>query len=143
MEGKAADVGAGRLHLTKVAVGCSSVEDLRGWSAEDGGTGEVTIHTRYRPKRDAELIGGSLYWILAHRLAARQTILGFTDAPDGRRTLIRLESKVVLVRAQPKRAHQGWRYLTDEDAPADLSDAVGLDGLPTHLADELAALALL
>jgi hypothetical protein len=49
------------------------------------------------------------------------------------------------VRAVPKRAHQGWRYLAHADAPADLGDgeADGLAALPAHLAAELAVLALI
>ena len=40
--------------------------------------------TRMRPKRMAELIGGSLHWIVKHRIVARQVILRFDDRSDGR-----------------------------------------------------------
>src|SRR3546814_5091501 len=65
------------------------------------------------------MTGGSLYWILNHRIIGRSPLLGFTDAPGGR-IWIRLEPRLISVRSQVWRAHQGWRYLADEDAPPDL-----------------------
>ncbi len=133
------------LHLTKVAVGCSDIDVLRARLDSRADTSETFITTRYRPKREAEMVGGSLYWIIKHRLVARQAILGFADDPDGRRIRIRLATELVAVRAQPKRAHQGWRYLPAADAPADLDgeEADGLAELPPRIAAELFALALL
>ena len=91
----------------------------------------------------AELIGGSIYWIVKHRLIARQAIIGFADAED-RRTLIRLDPRLVPVKAFPKRAHQGWRYLADADAPRDFDgDDDDLARLPPTLAMKLSALALI
>ena len=46
--------------------------------------GEVRVPTRMRPKRMAELVGGSLHWIVKHRIVARQEILRFDDRSDGR-----------------------------------------------------------
>jgi hypothetical protein len=133
------------LHITKVAVGCSSVDLLADRLDARAERGESTVHTRYRPKRAAELIGGSLFWIIRHQLVARSEILGFEDADEGRRTIIRVASPLVVVRAQPRRAHQGWRYLAGADAPADLdaAEAEARAALPTALAQELAALALI
>lgn len=102
----------------------------------------VPVFTRFRPKRAEELIGGSLYWIVKHRIAARQTILGFGETEE-RRTVIRLDPDLVPVRAFPHRAHQGWRYLAAEDAPEDLGGGGGVENLPPALAAELAELALL
>jgi len=133
------------LHLTKVAVGCAEVEALRARLAGRASGGATFITTRFRPKREAELIGGSLYWIIKHRLAARQTILGFAEEEDGRRCRIILSAELLPVRARPKRAHQGWRYLPHADAPPDLGgeEADGLAALPPPLAAELAALGLI
>jgi hypothetical protein len=133
------------LHLTKVAVGCGEVETLRARMTARAEGGETFITTRYRPKREGEVIGGSLYWIIKHQLVARQAILGFEDEPDGKRVRIRLAADLVAVRARPKRAHQGWRYLTAADAPADIDgeEADGLAELPPGMAAELFALALL
>jgi hypothetical protein len=133
------------LHLTKVAVGCAELDTLSARLASRAEGAETFIVTRFKPKRDGELIGGSLYWIIKHRLVARQTILGFADDPDGRRIRILLSTDLVPVRAIPKRAHQGWRYLPADGAPADRdgAEADGLAELPHHVAAELSALALI
>jgi len=131
------------LHLSKVAVGCASLDALEARIAarRDGNT--VAIVTRFRPKRAEELIGGSLYWIVKHRLVARQTILGFEERTEDRRTLIRLDAVLVSVRAMPKRAHQGWRYLAGAEAPLDLATGDDLAALPAPVAAALAELALI
>jgi len=131
------------LHLSKVAVGCASYEALRQRIESRAGDGVVAITTRFRPKRADELIGGSIYWIVKHRIIARQTILGFADGED-RRTLIRLDARLVPVRAYPRRAHQGWRYLDAADVPEDFdSGEADIGALPPALAGELSALALI
>ena len=132
------------LHISKVAVGCGSVEALRRRQESRRQSGFVPIITRFRPKRADELIGGSIYWIVKHRIAVRQTILGFADSEGDRRTIIRVDPELVPVRALPRRAHQGWRYLVPADAPPDLGGAGdGLAELPPQLAEQLAVLALI
>ncbi|MFS0738691.1 DUF1489 family protein [Sphingomonas sp. 1P06PA] len=129
--------------MTKVAVGCAEPDILRDRLMARAANGEVTITTRYKPTRSAEMIGGSLYWIIRHTLVARQRILGFTEAEDGR-WLIRLEASLVPVAARRKRAHQGWRYLKAADAPADLAAGGGDTGaLPDAMLRELVAIGLL
>ncbi|HYI39707.1 MAG TPA: DUF1489 domain-containing protein [Allosphingosinicella sp.] len=131
------------LNISKVAVGCASLDALQARQRLRLSEGVVPIVTRFRPKRADELIGGSIFWILKHRLAVRQTILGFADSDD-RRTLIRLDPRLVPVRARPKRAHQGWRYLDPADAPADFDgDDDGLAEMPPMLVVKLSALALI
>jgi hypothetical protein len=131
------------LHISKVAVGCASFDALRKRQESRLSGGVVPITTRFRPKRADELVGGSIYWIVKHRLTARQTIVGFADGED-RRAIIQLDPKLVPVKARPKRAHQGWRYLTAEDAPGDFDgDDEGLTRLPPALAIRLAGLALI
>lgn len=127
------------LHMTKVAYGATSFEDLHGWFRTRGETARLT--TRYLPKRHAEMIGGSLYWILKHQLVARSEILGFEEA-EGGRTHIVISTKLIDVHPKPKRAHQGWRYLEEADAPADLADGESAEMLPPSLAGELAKLGL-
>jgi hypothetical protein len=135
------------LNITKVAVGCAEIDTLRARLESRAVDGETYILTRFRPKRDGELVGGSLYWIIKHRLVARQEILGFAEEEsDGRkRCRILLSAELRPVRAHPKRAHQGWRYLPATDAPPDLGggEAEGLAALPGAMAAELAALALI
>ena len=94
-----------------------------------------------RPKRAAELVGGSLYWIVKHRLTACQEILRFEDREDGRIDIV-CSAELVAVSPQPRRAHQGWRYLEDVDAPKNGDDGSGLGTLPPQLYGRLAALAL-
>lgn len=132
------------LNISKVAVGCASLDALRARQAQRLAGGVVPIVTRFRPRRADELIGGSIYWIVKHRIAARQTILGFAEREEDRRTVIRLHPELVLVRALPRRAHQGWRYLAAEEAPVDLAgDETGLAELPPELTARLSSLALI
>ena len=72
--------------------------------------------TRMRPKRADELVGGSIHWIVKHRLVGRQEILRFEDRKDGRIDIV-CSGELELVRPCPKRAHQGWRYLEDAMRP--------------------------
>jgi hypothetical protein len=132
------------LHISKVAVGCASLETLKRRQLGRLRDGIVPITTRFKPKRADELIGGSIYWIVKHRITARQRILGFAEGDD-RRTVIRLDPDLVAVRAQAKRAHQGWRYLAPGDAPADFdgSEEDGVGTLPPALAIKLSALMLI
>jgi len=129
------------LHLTKVAFGCRTLDALQKRVAARSHSGEVRVVTRMRPKRMEELIGGSLHWIVKHRLVARQEILRFDDRKDGRIDIV-LSAELELIAAVPKRAHQGWRYLGDDDAPSGDADDSGLSELPPLLYGKLAALAL-
>ena len=130
------------LHLTKVAYGHNSLPDLDERIALRAAEGGLVLTTRYLPKRVAEIAGGSLYWIIKHQLVARSPIIRFGEA-EGGRVAIHLEPRVILVAARPKRAHQGWRYLEDKDAPADLGDDSGTADMPHKLVGELAAIGLL
>lgn len=130
------------LNMSKVAVGCGDLAALRQRLDARIADGTTWIVTRFRPKRAEELIGGSLYWIVKHRFIARQTIIGFEDTEEGR-IRIRLDGGLVEVRPQPKRAHQGWRYLAEGDAPADLLSGGDMEALPPPLAAALAELALI
>ena len=133
------------LHMTKIAYGAESPASLRNWLESHGdgnGGGEARLTTRYLPKRHEEMKGGSLYWIIEHALIGRSPILGFEQREDGRWT-IRLEPRLIPVETRPKRAHQGWRYLAEADAPRDLDTLDGeSDVLPPKLVGELAKLGL-
>ena len=130
-----------KLHLTKVAFACRDVDSLRQRIANRAIAGEVRIATRMRPKRAAELVGGNLYWVVKHRLIAGIEILRFEDREDGRIDIV-CSAEVVAVSPMPRRAHQGWRYLEEADAPSGEDDGSGLGALPPRLYGKLASLAL-
>ena len=131
-----------KLHLTKVAFACRDLEVLQRRIASRAVGGEVRVATRMRPKRAAELIGGNLYWIVKHRLVAGLQILRLEDRDDGRIDIV-CSAELITVSPMPRRAHQGWRYLEDADAPSGDDDGSGLGALPPQLYGRLAALALL
>ncbi len=130
-----------KLHLTKVAFACRDAETLQNRIAKRSIDGEVRIATRMRPKRAVELIGGNLFWIVKHRLIAGLEILRFEDRQDGRIDIV-CSAQLVAVSPRPRRAHQGWRYLEDCDAPGAEDDGSGLGALPPQLYGKLASLAL-
>lgn len=130
------------LHITRIAFGCDDMDVLRDRIDARAERGEASITTRYRPTRHEELVGGSLFWIIKHQLVARQRILGF-DEVDGR-CRIRLDATLIPVRPRSKRAHQGWRYLKGEDAPAHLlGEDTDVSEMPLSMASDLSALGLI
>jgi hypothetical protein len=129
------------LHLTKVAFACRDIDALRARIAGRAVDGEVRVVTRMRPRRAAELIGGALYWIVKHRLVACQEILRFDDREDGRIDIV-CSADLQSIAPRHCRAHQGWRYLEEGDAPGGEDDGSGLAALPPQLYGRLASLAL-
>ena len=129
------------LHLTKVAFSCASVETLERRVIARSKDGEMRVATRMRPKRGDELVGGALHWIVKHRIVARQEILRLEDRNDGRIDIV-LSDQLVVVAASPKRAHQGWRYLEDADAPGTDLDETGMSDLPPRMYAKLSGLGL-
>lgn len=131
------------LHLTKVAVGCPDIETLARLQQQRWGDTACSL-TRFMPKRADALAGGSLFWIIRHRLVARQAIvsLDMVTTEWGPKCRIGLAPRPVPVVAVPCRAHQGWRYLKAADAPAD-AVAGEAAGLPVGMVRELQALWLM
>jgi hypothetical protein len=127
------------LSMTKIAFGTESAATLRAWLESQE---EARTSTRYLPKRHEEMVGGSLYWIHQHAIIGRSPLIGFEQREDGR-WWIRMEPRLIAVQPKPKRAHQGWRYLAEDDAPADLDgDIAEGDTMPARLISELAKLGL-
>lgn len=143
------------LHLVKLCVGATSIEDLAEWQAthrafKQKGGGLRVYHTTFQtPKRQAELLdGGSLYWVIKGVIQCRQKLTRFEDGTkdDGSACCkLILDPEIVPVRPQPRKAFQGWRYLTSDDAPADLKGgrSDGLARMPPQMRKDLAALGLL
>jgi hypothetical protein len=138
------------LHLIKLAVGITGIDDLRARQAERARALPPLRHrTRNFPKRAAEIVGGgSIYWVIARMVIVRQPIraivVGAYD--DGSRcTDLMLSPELVAVRPRAMKPFQGWRYLEAADAPADdvgWAAARG-DALPEALRRDLVSLALL
>lgn len=130
------------LHMTRVAVGCADYPALEARIANYAAGGEIRFATRFRPKRAAELVGGKLHFIVKHTLVARVEILRFEDRSDGRVDIVCV-ADLERVHPKPKRAHQGWRYLADADAPKGFNDEGGVGELPPELYRELAQISLI
>jgi hypothetical protein len=142
------------LNLIKLCVGCDSVSDLEGWVAQKLKEKKRRkqqpehIHTtRMMPKRAAELIGGSLFWVIRGQVSCREKIVDIrpTTGKDGiRRCQIVMDGKIVPVEPKPYRAFQGWRYYDAAGVPRDLSRVgKGVARMPEPLRRELRELGLL
>ncbi|WP_422346116.1 DUF1489 family protein [Parasphingorhabdus sp.] len=130
------------LNMTKIAFRSESPATLRAWLESHKELGEARLTTRYLPKRHAEMVGGSLYWIHQKKIVGRSPIIGFMENGEGRQW-IRLEPRLIAVQTIPRRAHQGWRYLEEKDAPADLGEgAEGAEEMPAEMLGELSKLGL-
>ena len=76
----------------------------------------------------------------------RQLGFGEGTRPDGRPCChILMERELIPVRPTPRRAFQGWRYLSADDAPADITAGKGdqIGEMPPKLRKQLAELGLL
>ncbi len=142
------------LHLIKLAVGCDSVKDLQARVAERLKSAKLNapkhhVHiTRMTPKRDAELLsGGSIYWVIRGEIAARERLAAiepFRDRDGIGRCRLMMHPKVFAVSPRPMRPFQGWRYLSDADAPSDLGKAAAsIAAMPEPMRRELRELGLL
>jgi hypothetical protein len=94
------------------------------------------------------LKSGSLYWVIKGSIRARQKIVELREETDGEgRTMcgLVLGHALIATRPQPRRPFQGWRYLTPDDAPADLglAEAAEQSGMPDAMRAQLAELSLL
>lgn len=143
------------LHLVKLCVGIESVEELQEFVAaqiaERKSRGETLARyhtTRMTPRRRDELLdGGSLYWVIKGNIQCRSRIIDLqpVTGSDGiARCRIVMDPIIIPTVWQPKRPFQGWRYLKDEDAPADAGiELTGPNAMPAELRTELAELGLL
>lgn len=137
------------MHLVKLCVGISSIEQLEAWRSEECarrrsvGEPELIVHvTRMFPTRKAEIeSGGSLYWVINGSIQCRSEIVSLehVQGADGiKRCAIIMSPELVRTAPAPKRPFQGWRYLKPEDAPRDLGEAgAGGSDLPSDLRAKL------
>jgi hypothetical protein len=141
--------------MIKLCVGVDSVEELAGWQKrrladmrKAKKPPRLYHATRMVPKRQDELAdGGSLYWVIRGIVQVRQRILGFGDGAKADGTPcchVFLDPKLVAVYPAPRRAFQGWRYLPEADAPADLTASnASIAQIPPDMRQALAELGLL
>ena len=143
------------VNLLKLAVGVESLSHLarlqRGRLVQartSGHPAELRHFTRNTPRRADEIVaGGSIYWVIAGRIRARQHILRIERSVDiaaKPRCALVFDPKIVAVEPLPHRPFQGWRYLEARDAPPDWSGHQQWDTrIPLEMADELRSLGLL
>lgn len=142
------------LHLLKLCVGVASLDDLARWQKarvaalkKKRAKLELVHVTRHTPKRASELLdGGSLYWVIAGHVAARQKLLDIRpvkrkDGPP--RCGLVYEPALIPTLRRSHRPFQGWRYLEAGDSPPDARTFPRGKGLPDALCAELAELGLL
>ncbi|MFA9231611.1 MAG: DUF1489 family protein [Microgenomates group bacterium] len=137
------------LNIIKLCVGAESVEDLLAWHEahkhiwRNGTTEHVT---RMTPKREAEVLEGSLYWVIKGVILARQKIIDLeprTGADGINRCALVLDAHVYRTEAALRRPFQGWRYLDPAETPRDLPKQRAKDDmLPPELARALAEIGL-
>ncbi|MGL6211121.1 MAG: DUF1489 family protein, partial [Paracoccaceae bacterium] len=103
------------LNILKLCVGADSVEDLTQWhdAHRDMWPPGTTAHvTRMWPKREAEVLEGSLYWVIKGVILARQKLLRLEErvGADGIcRCALVLDAQVIRTEPAPRRPFQGWR----------------------------------
>ena len=139
------------LHLIKMSVGSTEIDDIRRWQAgrltSRGGQAVVPGFTRRMPRRRDEILdGGSIYWIFKGVVQVRQRVLDLVESTDDEGlSFCRMIFDPTLVETEhhPHRPMQGWRYLKPADAPPDLEASIGSEALPPHLVRELRALGLM
>ncbi len=139
------------LHIIKLCVGAESIEDLAHWQAGRFAARSRIEHTTFQaPKRQDDLLsGGSLYWVIKGVIQVRQRLIGFDTGhkDDGSACcLLLLDPELVPVRPTKRRPFQGWRYLTDADAPPDVGSAraaADMAAMSPQMRKELADLGLL
>ncbi|MBE0453544.1 MAG: DUF1489 domain-containing protein [Roseovarius sp.] len=139
------------LHLIKLSVGTTSVEDLDAWQRDPrahGPDGLPRHVTRMWPKRAADILdGGSVYWVIQGLVQCRQSILRLDEVTGGdgiRRCAIVLEPGLIRTATAQKRPFQGWRYLEVRDAPPDLGRARrNEESLPPALSAALAEIGVI
>ena len=115
------------VHLKKLAVGISSIENLKDRQSFIFDTyGEIINFTRNKPKRVDELIeSGSLYWVINRKVFVRQKILEIKSfvMEDGKKSAgIVLQNRLIRVRPVSMKPFQGWRYYQKSDVPPDIDD---------------------
>ena len=139
------------VHLIKLSVGTKTLDGLSKWQRNGrakGPDGQPRHVTRVRPKRAEQVLdGGSIFWVIKGVILCRQPVLRL-DEVRGKDGILRcgivLQPGLVPVVPTPRKAFQGWRYLSAADAPPDLDPARAAEApLPPKLSVALAEMGIL
>ena len=143
------------VNLVKLCVGITTISDLeqlqlmRREEYVKAGRPPVNVHiTRNKPKRSKEIVdSGSLYWVIRRQIRVRQRIIKITDIEDSegkKKCCLVLKPDLIKTEHRAYRPFQGWRYLEQSDAPADLlTNQKGEFEMPFEMEEELRSLGLL
>jgi hypothetical protein len=144
------------LHILKLCVGVSSVDDLASWQRRHLDTmlksdpdAELMHVTRQTPRREGFAAGASsIYWVIAGYIRARQKITALREVrgADGiLRCGLALDPELTQTEPVPRRAFQGWRYFAHDEAPPDLRAGAGDDhaAMPPAMRQALTELRLI
>ena len=125
------------------------LQSMRRGEYVKAGRPPVNIHiTRNKPKRSKEIINsGSLYWVIRRQIRVRQKIIRIDDIEDAegrKKCCLVLDPDLIKTEHRAYRPFQGWRYLEQSDAPADLSNNQKAESeMPSEMEAELRGLGLL
>jgi len=139
------------VHILKLCVGIETIEHLlavrqgRAHFLPDGTPYNYHV-TRFRPKRAEEILaGGSLYWVIKGFVLLRQRIIALDslETDTGVKCKIIMDAKIIRTESQPRRPHQGWRYLENSDVPRDIEEGGKMDDMPPDLSKKLREMGLI
>lgn len=130
------------MNIVKLAVGINSIQDLKSrQEVKRKQYGNNTHITRLFPKKHSELINsGSMYWVINGFISVRQKIIDIkkVEHDDGVNYChIILDKKLFETQVIRMRPFQGWRYLSIEKTPQDLSDKKEINGELVKILKEL------
>jgi len=99
------------LHIIKLCVGVSEIDELANFQKQRLDRGEVLFHTtRMMPRRQSEVLDdGSLYWVIKGSVQVRQLITDIVPivSEDGiKRCRLMLHKQLIATRPQPRRPFQ-------------------------------------
>lgn len=130
------------MNIVKLAVGINSIQDLKSrQEVKRKQYGNNTHITRLFPKKHSELKNsGSMYWVINGFISVRQEIIDIkkVEHDDGVNYChIILDKELFETQVIRMRPFQGWRYLSKEKTPQDLSDKKEINGELVKILKEL------
>ena len=143
------------INLLKMSVGVESIKQLEQKQIQKLSDAvnrnekpEIIHITRNTPRRTNEVLqGGSIYWVIKRFVLVRQKVKDVRqiEVKNGKKKCaIILHPDLIKTEIKKIRPFQGWRYLSEQDAPKDLPKTLlSNNNLPIELINELRHLGLL